>query len=172
MCLLVAARLWWDPPPDASPAQPLAGGLHRVVRVVDGDTIIVEPDHRVRLIGVNTPETVRPNYPVERFGPEATKFTKHFLSGGTARLSFDRERVDRFGRFLAYVWVGKRLLNEELLRSGLARFEPQFYYSEVMKRRFRRAEQEARELKVGIWSPDVDVPRQGLRRPARVSRAA
>ncbi len=50
-----------------------------MVRVVDGDTIIVEPDHVVRLIGVDTPETVKPNHAIERFGPEATQFTKRFL---------------------------------------------------------------------------------------------
>ena len=127
-----------------------------MVRVVDGDTIIVEPDHVVRLIGVDTPETVKPNHAIERFGPEATQFTKRFLWAGTARLTFDRERVDRFGRFLAYVWVGRRLLNEELLRAGLARFEPQFYYSELMKRRFRQAENKARRSRIGIWSPEPD----------------
>jgi len=142
--------------PDASPSRQPAAGLHRLVRVVDGDTIIVEPDYVVRLIGVDTPETVKPNHPVERFGPEATQFTKRFLSAGTLRLTFDGQRVDRFGRFLAYVWVGRQLLNEELLRAGLARFEPQFSYSETMKRRFRQAEDEARRSRIGIWSPELD----------------
>lgn len=110
------------------------------------------PEATVRLIGVDTPETVKPEHPVEPFGPEATAFTRQFLSGGTARLSFDRERVDRFGRFLAYVWVSEKILNEELLREGLARYEPQFHYSQAMKERFRRAQQQARQAQVGIWS--------------------
>ena len=79
------------------------------MRVVDGDTIVIAPDRVVRLIGVDTPETVKPEHPVEPFGPEAAAFTRQFLAGGTARLSFDRERVDRFGRFLAYVWDESKL---------------------------------------------------------------
>ncbi|MEX0978518.1 MAG: thermonuclease family protein [Pirellulales bacterium] len=152
LCLLVVARYFFSGAPPPSADRPLAEGPHRVVRVVDGDTIVIAPDSFVRFIGVDTPETVKPEHPVEPFGPEATDFTKKFLSGGTARLSFDRERVDRFGRFLAYVWVGDRLLNEELLRAGLARWEPNFNYSGDMKRRFRQAQDEARRAGLGLWS--------------------
>jgi micrococcal nuclease len=149
--VLFVARFWNGPLPP-TPVAPLAEGTYRLQRVIDGDTIIVEPEATVRLIGVDTPETVKPQHPVEPFGPEATEFTKEFLSGGVARLSFDRERVDRFGRFLAYVWVDTRMLNEELLRRGLARFEPQFHYSQAMKQRFRKAQQEAQRAGEGIWS--------------------
>ncbi len=110
----MAARYWWGEAPRPTPAEPISEGTYRVVRVVDGDTIIFAPHSVVRLIGVNTPETVRPDYPVEPFGPEASAFTRRFLAGGTARLTLDRERTDRFGRFLAYVWVGEQMLNEEL----------------------------------------------------------
>ncbi|MEX0675619.1 MAG: thermonuclease family protein [Pirellulales bacterium] len=164
LCLLLVARFWWSGPAASSPAQPPAAGLHHVVRVVDGDTIVIAPDGVVRLIGVDTPETVKPDHAIERFGPEATLFTQQFLSGGTARLTFDRERLDRFGRFLAYVWVEKRLLNEELLRAGLGRFEPQFHYSELMKRRFRRAQEEARQARVGIWSEESETRNSRSRR--------
>jgi micrococcal nuclease len=126
--------------------------MHRLRRVIDGDTIIVAPDATIRLIGVNTPETVKPMHPVEPWGPEASAFTREFLADGEVRLTFDRERVDRFGRFLAYVWVDDRLLNEALLRSGLGRYEPQFHYSPTMKRRFRQAQQEAQQARRGIWS--------------------
>jgi micrococcal nuclease len=148
--VLLVAQYWRTPAPP-SPSQPLAEGSYRLKRVVDGDTIIVVPEAVIRLIGVNTPETVKPEHPVELWGPEATAFTKHFLAGGTVRLSFDRERVDHYGRFLAYVWVGDEMLNEALLRAGLARYEPQFRYSESVKRRFRQAEQEAKRARVGIW---------------------
>ncbi len=137
LAVLVVARLWYSPEP-LDPRVPLAPGLHVVVRVVDGDTIVVAPHERVRLIGVDTPETVKPEHEVEPYGPEASRFTEDFLAGGKARLTFDREHYDRYGRHLAYVWVGDRLLNEELLRAGLARWEPGFHYSEAMKRRFRR----------------------------------
>jgi len=135
-----------------TPPEPLAAGVHRLVRVVDGDTLIFEPHATVRLIGVDTPETVKPEHAVEAYGPEATAFTREFLSGGEARLAFDRERVDRFGRFLAYVWVDDRMLNEELLRAGLARWEAHFSYSQANKDRFRRAQQEAKREHLGIWS--------------------
>ena len=124
VAVLLATRLWFSPEP-LDPHVQLEPGPHVVVRVVDGDTIIVAPSERVRLIGVDTPETVKPEHEVEPFGPEASEFTKDFLAGGTARLAFDREQTDRFGRHLAYVWVGERMLNEELLRAGLGRFEPE-----------------------------------------------
>jgi micrococcal nuclease len=135
-----------------TPPEPLSPGVHRLVRVVDGDTLIFQPHATVRLIGVDTPETVKPEHPVEPFGTEATAFTRKFLASGEARLSFDRERVDRFGRFLAYVWVDERMLNEELLRAGLARFEAHFSYSQANKDRFRRAQQQAKREHLGIWS--------------------
>ena len=125
---------------------------HHVVRVVDGDTLLVDPHARVRLIGVNAPETVKPDWPVEPWGPEASAFTKQFVSGGTVRLEFDDEPLDAYDRYLAYVWVDDRMLNEALLRAGLARFEPDFHYSSAMKRRFRQAQDEARRKHLGIWS--------------------
>ena len=152
--LLVARFLAGPQPPH--PGQPLAEGEYHIRRVVDGDTIIVDPEATIRLIGVNTPETVKPEHPIEPWGPEAAQFTREFLAGGRARLTFDRERVDRFGRFLAYVWVDTQMLNEELVRNGLARFEPQYRYSEAVKRRFRQAQKEAQRGHRGVWSEDVE----------------
>jgi len=123
-----------------------------VQRVVDGDTLLLPDRTRVRLIGVNAPESVKPDSPVEPFGPEASDFTKQFIAGGDVRLEFDKERLDQYGRTLAYVWVGDKLLNEELLRAGLAHWEKHYHYSDQKKARFRRAEQEARDAKRGIWS--------------------
>ena len=128
-------------------------GVYHVARVVDGDTLVVsEPRERVRLIGADTPETVKPNHPVEPWGPQATEFTKAFLSGGEVRLEFDAESRDKYGRILAYVWVGDRMLNEELIRAGLARAEMQYRYSAANKARFRQAESEAQAARRGIWS--------------------
>ncbi len=154
LLLALAALQQWRPqlfspsPPGRCRRAPTASA-----RVVDGDTFIVaEPRERVRLIGADTPETVKPHWPVEPWGPEATAFTKEFLSGGKVRLEFDSQRRDKYGRILAYVWVGNRLLNEELIRAGLARAEPQYHYSAAMKARFRRAQAEARAAQRGIWS--------------------
>ena len=96
----------------------------RVVAVVDGDTLDVawgERRERVRLLGVDTPETVDPDRPVGCYGPEASAFTSRRLQGRTVRLEFDRERRDRFGRLLAYVDIDGRRFNDELLAGGYAR---------------------------------------------------
>jgi micrococcal nuclease len=152
LAVLVALRYWQ--PADRSPPANLSEGTYRVQRVVDGDTLLLANRARVRLQGVDTPETVKPNWPVEPFGPEASEFTRQFVAQGDGwvRLQFDRERVDKYGRFLAYVWVGDRMLNEELVRAGLATAEMQYRYSSAMKTRFRRAEDEAKAAGRGIWS--------------------
>ncbi len=141
---------------DRRPTSPesLAEGVYRVQRVVDGDTFDLEGGARIRLIGADTPETVQPNHPVEPFGPEATTFTERFVgdAGGEVRLQMDRERKDRFDRFLAYVFVGDSMLNEELIRAGLATARTEFNYSRTVKRRFRQAEDEAKAAGRGIWS--------------------
>jgi micrococcal nuclease len=131
---------------------PLPEGHYQVRRVVDGDTLLMQDHKRVRLMGVDTPETVKEDTPVQPWGPEATTFTREFVESGEVRLQFDRERLDRFGRYLAYVWVGDRMLNEELLRAGLARWEQGYHYSQSMKNRFRKAQREAQQAKRGIWS--------------------
>jgi len=161
VAVLLAALIvirWWQhhdqlPPPDA-----LSEGTYLVRRVVDGDTLLLANEARVRLIGADTPETVKPNSPVEPFGPEATDFTRRFVAqaGGAVRLQFDRERIDRYGRFLAYVWADERMLNEELIRAGLATAETRFGYASAMKKRFRRAEDEAKAAGRGLWSLKVE----------------
>jgi micrococcal nuclease len=76
-----------------------------VTRVIDGDTLVLDGGERVRLIGVDTPETVHPNKPVERFGKEASGFTRKMAEGKQVRLEYDAETAghDRYGRTLAYV---------------------------------------------------------------------
>jgi micrococcal nuclease len=101
-----------------------SGGSARVTAVVDGDTIDVAwagRRERVRLLGVDTPETVDPRRPVGCYGPEASAFTHQRLQGRTVRLTFDRQRRDRYGRLLAYVEVDGRRFNDELLTGGYAR---------------------------------------------------
>jgi len=97
-----------------------------VVRVVDGDTIVVDVDGReetVRLIGVDTPETVRPDSPVECFGPEASGRTHQLLPPGTpVRLERDAEARDDYGRLLAYVVRASDglFVNRDLVAGGFA----------------------------------------------------
>ena len=127
------------------------GGIYQVERVIDGDTFKLANGERVRLIGVNTPETVDPRRPVERFGPEASAFTKSRLTGKSVRLDFDKERRDRYGRLLAYVYVDDRFLNEELIERGFGHAETQYPYSSAMKKRFRAAEDQAKAAHRGLW---------------------
>ncbi|HEV7849041.1 MAG TPA: thermonuclease family protein [Mycetocola sp.] len=97
--------------PAVPPAAPSAAAESAaVVRVVDGDTLVVnrgEGDERVRLVGVDTPETVAPNAPVECFGPEASAYVTDLLTGATVSLDSDPSQgdTDRHGRLLRYVWV-------------------------------------------------------------------
>lgn len=103
--------------------------IGRVTRVVDGDTVKVRlrrgrGTRTVRYIGVDTPETVAPGEPVQCYGKQASAFNERLVQGRRVRLEIGRERTDRYGRLLAYVYVrgrGNRFVNEELLRRGYAR---------------------------------------------------
>ena len=134
----------------------LPEGTYHVERVIDGDTLVLAnaTKTRVRLIGANTPETVKPKTPVEPFGPEASQFTQNAIARNEnqVRISFDGDQVDKYGRTLAMVWLGDTLLNEQLIRVGLARAQLQYNYSQEMKNRFQAAEYLAKREKRGIWS--------------------
>ncbi len=111
-----------------SPGAALPHGANAtVVRVVDGDTIIADiggVDTRVRLIGMDTPETVDPRKPVQCYGPQASKHTKSLLPPGTpVRLVRDEEAHDVYGRTLAYVYraADNLFVDRELLADGYAR---------------------------------------------------
>jgi micrococcal nuclease len=151
LAALLLFQLWSRWSNRAGPVRFEAGGSHVVERVVDGDTLLLEDRTRVRLLGIDTPETRRPDLPVDPLGLDAARFVQQRVEGRSVRLEFDRERRDRFGRVLAYVYAGDLLLNEELIRAGFSRAETHFPYSEQMKRRFRAAEAEAREAGRGGW---------------------
>ncbi len=123
-------------------------------RVVDGDTIIVEGVGRVRLIGVDTPETVHPNRPVEFFGKEASAFTKRLLEGKRVRLEYDQERTDRYGRTLAYVYLADgTFVNAEIIRRGYGHAYTRFAFRYMDE--FRQFEREARNNRRGLWGDVV-----------------
>ena len=95
-----------------------------VERVVDGDTFVLEGGDRVRLLGIDTPETVDPDEPVGCFGPQASAYSKHLLTGRHVRLVYDREHHDVYGRLLAYVYLDGRsslFVNRALIDRGFAR---------------------------------------------------
>lgn len=125
----------------------------RVIRAVDGDTLEVALGGRredVRLIGVDTPETVKPGTPVQCFGERASAFTHRVADGLRARLVLGAERRDVYGRLLAYVRIGPRFLNAMLLRRGLARtltIPPNDRFAPL----FRRIELAAARAGRGLW---------------------
>lgn len=126
----------------------------KVDRVVDGDTAKVFFEGRseyVRYIGIDTPESVDPDSAVECFGPEAKAFNESQLEAGTVRLEFDEERRDRYGRLLAYVYVGELMLNAELLRQGYAETMT-IAPNDSRADRFRQIEADARKEGLGLWS--------------------
>ncbi|MFN2490542.1 MAG: thermonuclease family protein [Actinomycetota bacterium] len=141
-----------------------------VSRVVDGDTIEVQLDDEttdVRLIGIDTPETVHPSEPVECYGPAASDFTSAALQGDAVRLGFDVERQDQYGRTLAYVWDEGELFNQVLVAKGFATvttYPPNVRYVE----RFLAAQRDARQHDRGLWGscstaegPDSDTASGG-----------
>ena len=168
----------WHGAPPLGGMPPLEEGVYEVVRVVDGDTLIVrKPDAaeallrssrgvRLRLLGIDCPELERPDHPAEPWSAEATEFTERFVAGRPVRLEFDRRRIDRYNRYLAYVFVGDRMLNEALVEAGLARVSTFPGDSESIARRLRKAEQQAREARRGIWSvahsPGADTAKQHI----------
>jgi len=125
-----------------------------VTGVVDGDTLEVTwpgGQDRVRLLGVDAPETVHPDRPVECFGPEASAFTRDRVLGRRVTLSFDRVRRDAYGRLLAYVELGRTRLNDELLARGYARLlvvPPNGAHARAML----DLELAARAANRGLWS--------------------
>jgi micrococcal nuclease len=140
---------WPDPPQDAVAA--------KVQRVTDGDTFVATVKgrrERVRVIGVDTPESVAPNRPDEPYGEEASDFAKRYLDGETVRLAGDAEPRDRYGRMLAYVWLADGTFwNALLVAEGYAQqltIPPNVTYTAL----FRRLVGEARREDRGLWAQE------------------
>jgi micrococcal nuclease len=129
------------------------GGSATVTRVVDGDTIEVRLDGReekVRLIGVDTPESVKPGTPVECFAKAAAAETRRLVDGRSVTLRYDAERRDRYGRLLAYVYRDGLFVNAALVERGYARtltIPPNVAHADEFVRLARRA----REAGRGLW---------------------
>jgi micrococcal nuclease len=126
-------------------------------KVIDGDTIVLDGDERVRLIGVDTPETKDPRKPVQRFGEEAYLFTKSLVDGQYVRLEYDQERVDKYGRTLAYVYLQDgTLVNAEIIKKGFGFAYTKYPFKYLEE--FRKYEQEARETWKGLWYGGTEKP--------------
>ena len=126
---------------------------YRVLDVVDGDTVLINHPkvERLRYLGINAPENLTNNSPGDPFYSESTNLNEKLVGGNIMFIEFDREKYDPYGRLLGYVFVGDILVNEEIVRQGLARvlfIGPNRKY----ENRILKAQKEAKKAKRGIWS--------------------
>ena len=141
-----------------------------VERVVDGDTVVVVvtgrvdgpgagtakigEEHSLRLIGIDTPESVKPNSPVECFGKEASAAAAALLEGEDVKLVKDVEEADQYDRLLRYVYLDSEMANARLVVNGYATaytYPPSVRHSDL----FVQLEREARDSNRGLWSPQT-----------------
>jgi micrococcal nuclease len=157
MTVVVAVAGCGAPAADPDAAAPESAGSARLVRVVDGDTLIAAfgtAEERIRLIGIDTPETKKPDTPVECFGTEASAHLHELLPEGAAlRLERDIEERDRYGRMLAYVYRADDglFINEALVAQGYAAaatIPPNVAHRDE----FATAARRARLAGAGLWS--------------------
>ena len=141
-------------------------GQYKVIRVVDGDTIVVDYNgkyEKVRFLCVNTPESVhkdqKQNIPM---GKVASNYTKHRLDGKYVDLEFEGKRRGYYGRLLAYIFVGDKNFNVELVRQGLSPYYTKYGLSQKYDRKFRQAERYARQNKLNMWG-DPELTEKYLR---------
>lgn len=148
--------------PDGQSAA-IKGTPATVTYVVDGDTLDVKfkngKTERVRMLLVDTPETKHPRLGVQPFGPESSKFTKTQLTGKKVGVELDISERDKYGRLLAYIWIGKQNFNQLLLEKGLARvayvYPPNTKYVDQF-----RATQEKAQQKALASGPSRTMPRR------------
>lgn len=147
--------------PEEKPEQKNSEDMERVnvSRVIDGDTVEVKmPDgekESVRLLLIDTPESVHPDKPEQPYGEESSEFAeKRLTEGKKVRLEYDGPKRDNYGRLLAYIWTNDKNFNQEMLEEGYARYayeyEPPYKYQDE----FKEAEKEAEEKGERIWSID------------------
>jgi len=125
-----------------------------VSRVIDGDTVVLKKDDEeltVRLIGVDTPETVHPQKPVEEYGREASQFTKNLLKGESVWITYGTEKKDKYGRTLGYLWrcPDGLFVNLEIVRQGYGHAYTRYPFNYMET--FRAYEKRAREAGKGLW---------------------
>ena len=138
-----------------SPTQPTPqpGAQSQIVevkRVIDRDTLELSTGEKVRLIGVDTPETKDPRKPVQYFGKEAVAFTQRTVAGKRVGLEYDQQRQDKYGRTLAYVYLENGIfVNAEINRQGYGFAYTRFPFKYLEQ--FRQLEREVRDAGRGLW---------------------
>ncbi|MDQ2973749.1 MAG: thermonuclease family protein [bacterium] len=136
--------------------EPIPVGYYKVLSVADGDTIVIDMngiEERIRLVGVDTPETHHPELPVQCFGEAASTYTKTLLEGKSVRLEADSQGTnrDRYQRLLRYVYTNDNtLVNLSLIEQGYGFAYLGFPFDKMDK--FAAAEKSARQNNKGLWS--------------------
>lgn len=128
-----------------------------VKRVIDGDTIVLNNEEHIRLIGVDTPELHHPKKPVQYFAKEAKDFTEKECLGKIVRIEFDWQKKDKYGRTLGYIYLTDgTCLNKEIIRNGYGYAYTRFPFKELSL--YRTLERDARENGKGLWSSNENKP--------------
>lgn len=123
---------------------------HKVVRVIDGDTLELEDVGTVRLIGIDTPETVHPRKKVEFLGPDASRFLRQLVHGKDVRIEFDHNQKDRFGRTLGYLYLRDNTsLNEEIIKEGFSSAYTKYAFNKSLE--YKVLEENAKKNRKGLW---------------------
>jgi len=128
---------------------------YKVVSITDGDTIRIlynQKEEKVRLIGIDTPESLDPNTPIQCFSKEATDKMKSLVEGKNIKIEFDKTQGerDKYDRLLLYIWEGDNFINDIMIRTGYAH-EYTYNLPYNYQKQFKQAEKEAKENKKGLW---------------------
>lgn len=132
---------------------------YKVIRVVDGDTLVIEykgKNEKVRLIGVDTPESVHPDETRNTaFGEKVSNYSKSKLEGNEIQIEFDVQERDKYGRLLCYVYIDGQMYNKLLLKEGLAKvatYPPNIKYVDE----FVKIQKQARQNGEGMWQDNYE----------------
>lgn len=154
--LLLMTIVYYTQPKQTDNAGPQVLGTYRVIAYADGDTITVDMagiPERIRMVGVDTPETKKPDAPAQCYANEAARFTSQNLTGASVRLEADAktDNRDRYDRLLRYVYLpDNTLLNKRLIQEGYGFAYVQFPFTK--KEEFKAAQEIAKWTKKGLWS--------------------
>ena len=140
------------PTPTANPPNRI---LTKAIKVIDGDTIVIEGGQHVRYIGIDAPEIRRDKQPAECFGPEAAAKNRELVENKVVVLEKDVSDKDKYGRLLRYVWLDDFFVNEQLVKEGFAKIltiPPDLKYKSL----FNTAQTFAAQNKYGVWNDVCD----------------
>lgn len=142
-----------------------------VTRVIDGDTIELSTGEKVRYIGIDTPETVKPNTDVQCLGKEASAKNTQLVLGKEITMQKDVSETDRYGRLLRYIYVDGTFINDYLVREGYAvasSYPPDIAH----QKQFAEAQQEAQANNRGLWSGVCDIQANPTTAPSQAPNQA